>query len=138
MKNKLKHLEEAIKSRKYPNRKLIHHSDRGFQYCSPAYTKMLKDNQIKISMTQNSDPYENAIAERVNGILKDEFDIANGFINHIQAAKEVKYAINTYNSFRQHMSCNLMTPDQAHLNGTYELKKWGGRKKFNKPKSINA
>ena len=131
----LKALEMAVKSRKYPNRKLIHHSDRGFQYCSPIYTQMLTDNKIKISMTENSDPYENAIAERVNGILKDEFDIADGFINHIQAVKEISYAINTYNSFRPHFSCNMMTPDQAHEKGTYKLIKWGGRRKYSKAKS---
>ncbi len=134
----LKALEMAIKSRKYPNRKLIHHSDRGFQYCSPIYTQMLIENKIKISMTENSDPYENAIAERVNGILKDEFDIAEGFINHIQAVKEINYAINTYNSFRPHFSCEMMTPDQAHANGKYELKKWGGRRKYNKAKSAET
>ncbi len=131
----LKALEMAIKSRKYPGRKLIHHSDRGFQYCSPTYTKMLKDNKIKISMTENSDPYENAIAERVNGILKDEFDIAEGFISHIQAVKEISYAISTYNTFRPHFSCEMMTPEQAHETGAYKLIKWGGRKKYNAIKS---
>jgi hypothetical protein len=85
-------------------------------------------------MIENSDPYENAIAERVNGILKDEFDIAEGFINHIHAVKEIKYAINTYNSFRPHFSCEMMTPDQAHANSKYKLKKWGGRRKYNKAK----
>ncbi len=123
-------LEMAIKSRKYPNRKLIHHSDRGFQYCSPIYTKLLKDNHIKISMTENGDPYENAIAERVNGILKDEFDIAEGFVNHIQAVKEIKRSIETYNTKRPHLSCEMMTPDQAHIEGKFILKKWGGRKKY--------
>lgn len=123
-------LEMAIKSRKYPNRKLIHHSDRGFQYCSPIYTRLLKDNNIKISMTENGDPYENAIAERVNGILKDEFDIAEGFVNHIQAVKEIKRSIETYNTKRPHLSCEMMTPDQAHTVGKFILKKWGGRKKY--------
>lgn len=131
----LKALEMAIKSRKYPDSPLIHHSDRGIQYCSYAYIQKLTENNIKPSMTENSDPYENAIAERVNGILKDEFDIADGFINHIQAVKEISYAINTYNSFRPHFSCNMMTPDQAHLNGKYKLKKWGGRRKYSNVKS---
>ncbi len=130
----IKALEMAIKFRKYPTRKLIHHSDRGFQYCSNEYTKMLKDNRIKISMTEVYDPYENAIAERVNGILKDEFDIGEGFINHIQAIKEIKYAIATYNTKRPHLSCNMMTPEQAHENGRFKIKKWGGMKSYNKKK----
>lgn len=130
----IKALEMAIKFRKYPNRKLIHHSDRGFQYCSNEYTKMLKDNRIKISMTEVYDPYENAIAERVNGILKDEFDIGEGFVNHVQAVKEIKYAIETYNTKRPHLSCNMMTPEQAHVNGKFKIKKWGGMKSYNKKK----
>ncbi len=134
----LKALEMAIKSRKYPNSPLIHHSDRGIQYCSYAYIQKLTENNIKPSMTENSDPYENAIAERVNGILKDEFDIAQGFIHHIQAVKEISYAISTYNTFRPHLSCEMMTPEQAHLKGTYKLKKWGGRKKYNKAKSAET
>ena len=126
----IKALEMAIKSRKYPERFLIHHSDRGFQYCSDDYIAILTKNNIRPSMTEEYDPYENAIAERVNGILKDEFDIAEGFINHIQAVKEIKYVIETYNTFRPHFSCEMMTPEQAHEFGTYKLKKWGGKKKY--------
>jgi transposase InsO family protein len=81
-------------------------------------------------MTEEYDPYENAIAERVNGILKDEFDIAEGFVNHLQAVNEIKYAIETYNTFRPHFSCEMMTPEHAHEFGTYKLKKWGGKKKY--------
>ena len=84
-------LEMVIKSRKYPMSPLIHHSDRGIQYCSSPYIQKLTENDIKPSMTENSDPYENAVAERVNGILKDEFNIAEGFINHSQAQKEISY-----------------------------------------------
>ena len=123
-------LKMAIKSRQYPNRTLIHHSDRGFQYCSDEYIKMLTDNNIQPSMTEVYDPYENAIAERVNGILKDEFDIGEGFVNLQQASKEIKYAIETYNTFRPHFSCQKLTPQQAHDFGNYTLKKWGGRKRY--------
>jgi len=121
-------LKMAIKSRQYPDRKLIHHSDRGFQYCSDDYIKMLTDNNIQPSMTEVYDPYENAIAERVNGILKDEFDIGEGFINLQHASKEIKYAIETYNTFRPHFSCQKLTPQQAHDFGNYKLKKWGVKK----------
>ena len=123
-------LKMAIKSRQYPNRTLIHHSDRGFQYCSDEYIKMLTDNNIQPSMTEVYDPYENTIAERVNGILKDEFDIGEGFVNLQQASKEIKYAIETYNTFRPHFSCQMLTPQQAHNFGSYTLKKWGGRKSY--------
>lgn len=127
-------LKMAIKSRQYPDRKLIHHSDRGFQYCSDDYIKMLTDNNIQPSMTEVYDPYENAIAERVNGILKDEFDIGEGFINLQQASKEIKYAIETYNTFRPHFSCQKLTPQQAHDFGNYKLKKWGGKKRYHSKK----
>lgn len=126
----LKALEMAIRSRRYPGRELIHHSDRGFQYCSDDYTAMLSSNNIQPSMTEAYDPYENAVAERVNGILKDEFDIGEGFTHHAQAAKEIKYAIETYNSLRPHFSCDMMTPQQAHAMGKFKLKKWGGKKRY--------
>ena len=129
----------AIKSRKYTSRKLIHHSDRGLQYCDGDYIAFLKHNKIRPSMTEVYDPYENAIAERVNGILKDEFDIGEGFINHIQAVKEIKQAIETYNTFRPHFSCQMMTPEQAHAVGKFKMTKWGGRKNYNacKIKALN-
>lgn len=135
----LKALEMAIKSRKYPDSNLIHHSDRGFQYCSDDYIAMLSNNNIQPSMTEVYDPYENAVAERVNGILKDEFDIGEGFTNHLQAVKEIKYAIETYNTFRPHFSCEKLTPQQAHEFGTYKLKKWGGKKKYRtkQPEDLN-
>jgi len=70
-------LKDAIKSRKYPERSLIHHSDRGLQYCCPDYTDILESNHIGISMTTKHDPYENAVAERINGTLKNEFDLVD-------------------------------------------------------------
>ncbi len=70
-------LKMALSSRRYPKRELIHHSDRGLRYCTPAYTNMLLENNIRISMTSKYEPYENAIAERVNGILKTDFHSAN-------------------------------------------------------------
>ena len=82
---------------------------------------MLMDNHIEISMTQNSDPYENAIAERVNGILKYEFSIGEGFKNHTSALSEVKKSVYIYNHHRPHRSCKMLTPENAHLNGKYKL-----------------
>lgn len=101
--------------------KLIHHSDRGCQYCSTEYVDVLQENNISISMTQNSDPRENAIAERVNGIIKQEF-LAVSYPNFAQALEEVKNGVNVYNNERVHSSIDMLTPFQAH-NMTGELKK---------------
>jgi transposase InsO family protein len=122
-------LKMALKGRKYPDRKLTHHSDRGLQYCSDDYVQMLLDNAIEISMTENSDPYENAIAERVNGILKQEFSIGDGFRNHLMALKEIKKSIYIYNHKRPHRSCEMLTPKQAHLNGKYKLPSYAIKRK---------
>lgn len=129
--NALEALKMAISKREYPNKKLIHHSDRGFQYCCDDYTNHLTDNHIKISMTQQYDPYENAVAERVNGILKQEFDIDLGFVNQKQAQREIKKAINVYNNIRPHLSCHMKTPVNAHKNGDYTLKRWSKMKTQN-------
>lgn len=120
--NTTKALRMALLAREYPNRQLIHHSDRGFQYCSYEYTQLLIDNKIKISMTQNSDPYENAVAERVNGILKGEFEIGEGFVNEAQAQREIKNAIIVYNSKRPHISCDYATPNYAHVHQRHKTK----------------
>jgi putative transposase len=120
-------LKEAISNRRYPGRELIHHSDRGFQYYSPVYIEMLQKNDIKPSMTTRHDPYENAIAERVNGILKDEFDVGGTFPDPAMARRETKTAIEIYNYERPHRSCEMMTPCEAHQWGNYKLKKWKKR-----------
>ncbi len=93
---------------------LIHHSDRGTQYCSKVYTELLKRKGIDISMTQSGNPRDNAIAERVNGILKMEF-LDRKFDNINQAYKAVKSAIEIYNTVRIHSSLDMLTPDKAHL-----------------------
>jgi putative transposase len=77
----------ALGNRKYPQSELMHHSDRGLQYCSKLYTDYLNKNRITISMTENGDPYENAIAERMNGILKDEFGLGERLDDMQQAQR---------------------------------------------------
>lgn len=119
----LKALELALKSRKYKH-DLIHHSDRGLQYCSAEYVRKLNENNVKISMTENGDPYENAIAERINGILKYEFLIKDGFKNHIEAVNVITESIKIYNEERPHSSCHLLTPNQTHLQQNLTIKKW--------------
>lgn len=91
---------------------LIHHSDRGLQYHSAAYMKVL-GRGIRISMTEKSDPLENAIAERVNGILKQEL-LEKRFESFREAQNKIDEAVSTYNHVRPHFSVNLLTPAQAH------------------------
>jgi putative transposase len=118
----LKALKMAFKARSTQSN-LIHHSDRGLQYCSAEYIKCLTDHQISISMTQNGDPYENAVAERVNGILKYEFLLVDGFTDENIAAKAIDQSIAIYNHERPHLSWNMLTPEKAHKqNGV--LRKW--------------
>ena len=93
---------------------LIHHSDRGVQYCCDDYVKLLKDNHIKISMTENGDPRDNAIAERVNGILKTEL-LEKCYSNFSAAQNAIAIAISTYNYLRPHNSINNLKPVEAHL-----------------------
>lgn len=111
---------------------LIHHSDRGLQYCCSEYTGKLKKEHIVISMTEKGDPYENALAERVNGILKSEFNLADKFNNFQQASAAVTDAIHIYNNLRPHASINYMTPQQAqHMQGKIPLR-WKLRKQRQK------
>lgn len=93
---------------------LIHHSDRGIQYCCNDYVNYLKASGINISMTENGDPYENAIAERVNGILKEEYELSETFQVFHDALEAVKTAIYKYNYKRPHRSLGMMFPVQAH------------------------
>jgi len=112
-----------------PEKPLIHHSDRGLQYCCTQYTALLEDSGISISMTEKGDPYENAIAERVNGILKDEFALDREFKNFEQAQAAVTHAVNTYNNLRPHASCNYLTPEAAHQQAGLLLQRWKPKKR---------
>lgn len=103
---------------------LIHHSDRGVQYCSETYVKLLQDNSIKISMTENGDPLENAVAERINGILKGEY-LKHYSITTIQQAKdELQRAVRLYNEDRPHFSIGLLTPELVHSKNITTEKLW--------------
>jgi transposase InsO family protein len=95
-------LKMALKNRKYPNSNLIHHSDRGFHYCWPEYVKILQDNDILISMTEQYDPYENALAERLNKTMKYEFGLTQTIPNKTIAQKMVRRAVKIYNTLRPH------------------------------------
>lgn len=108
---------------------LIHHSDRGLQYYSAAYVKLLEPN-IRISMSENSDPLENAIAERMNGILKDEF-LSQHYESFSEAKREVAVAISIYNYQRPHCSIDMLTPAVAHQQNGELKKRW---KNYYKPR----
>ena len=111
---------------------LIHHSDRGVQYCCADYVKLLQNKNIKISMTENGDPLENAIAERVNGILKEEL-IQAKYNSFEDAQKSVAKAIVIYNSLRPHSSCSMLTPNEAHKKEGELKKHW---KNYYKKKEV--
>lgn len=120
----IKALEMALSSLKEPPRSMIHHSDRGLQYCSSEYVKLLQDNEICISMTENGDPLENAIAERINGILKDEYLECYDVDNIEQAKLLLEKVIILYNEERPHMSIGNLTPDHVHENNLKTEKLW--------------
>ncbi len=101
---------------------LIHHSDRGLQYYSSAYMKTLGPD-IRISMTEKSDPRENAIAERVNGILKGEL-LDRYFDSLADARREVAIAVSTYNNLRPHLSIDMLTPAVAHTRKGELKRRW--------------
>lgn len=107
--------EMAISNRIYPNNNLLHHSDRGLQYCSSDYVKLSNDNKITISMTENGDPYENALAERMNRTLKDEFGLGRRLPTRQQAFRLVEEAVELYNNRRPHLSLKMKTPNNVHL-----------------------
>ncbi len=117
-----KALEMALSKRQYKDMPLIHHSDRGLQYCSSVYTACLAANNITISMTENGDPYENAVAERVNGILKDEFGLGDQLNDIKEAIKQTRQGISAYNHLRPHLSCNMLTPIQMHRQQAIKVK----------------
>ena len=128
-------LKNALKNKQVNLGSLIHHSDRGLQYCSNEYKKLLEKNNIKCSMTQNSDPYENAVAERINGILKQEFDIDKYNVETKLRRKIINESIEIYNEIRPHFSNHYLTPNQMH---DQELLKMKTYKNKNQSKNVFA
>lgn len=117
-------LKMALNNRQYPHQQLIHHSDRGSQYCSGSYVELLVQNKIGISMTENGDPYENALAERMNGIIKNEFNLYESTTGFENTYEKIKASIKAYNEQRPHSSCNMLTPHQAHQGRGELQKRW--------------
>jgi transposase InsO family protein len=115
-------LKKAL-AQKPPETIVIHHSDRGIQYCSTAYVQLLQQHHAHISMTQNGDPYENAIAERVNGILKTEL-ISKYYDNIDIASIHIARCITIYNYKRRHSSLNWQIPDDVHKQQGPQIRRW--------------
>jgi len=115
-------LKMAVKSRKDKTLAIIHHSDRGLQYCADEYQKLLSKNNIQCSMTNNGDPYENAVAERINGILKQEFSIDTYHQNLETMQIIVKESIDIYNKLRPHYSNYMLTPEQMHMQNNIQMR----------------
>lgn len=106
--------EMAIQQRRY-NHQLIHHSDRGLQYCSGGYIGLSESANVLISMTENGDPYENALAERMNRTLKEEFGLGGQLPTRHKAYQLVQEAIELYNNYRPHIALKMKTPQTVHL-----------------------
>lgn len=107
-------LKMASKNIIHSTKEIIHHSDRGIQYCCPEYTDFAEEMGYKMSTTEKYDPYENAVAERVNGILKYEFGLRKTIVSLDAARKIISQAVKIYNTKRRHWSLGLDTPEIAH------------------------
>lgn len=117
-------LQMALGNRSYSGQTLTHHSDRGAQYCSKDYVELLVSDEISISMTECGDPYENALAERMNGIIKGEFNLYSSSVSFEQTYGKIDSSIKAYNELRPHGSCDYLTPCQAHQQGNVLEKRW--------------
>ena len=118
----IKALKMAIKAREYKNNLVTHHSDRGLQYCSNEYQSILKRSKLKCSMTESYDPYANAIAERINGILKSEFIGYKNKCTIETMRKLIDNSIDVYNDKRPHYSCFYKTPKQMHQQNKIKIR----------------
>ena len=115
-------IKMAHANRRYPEEELIHHSDRGIQYCSDEYQKLLRRYKIIPSMTESYDPYANAVAERVNGILKQEFLLEELNLPFDMMKKAVRESVDIYNNRRPHCSCGYNTPEWTHGQKNIQIK----------------
>lgn len=117
-------LRMALSQRMYPERKLIHHSDRGVQYCSTNYVKVLQDAGIEISMTEGASPHQNTIAERINRTFKEQLYMDQTFDGYKDAMACLMNAVRVYNHQRPHSSCSRMTPEEAHKTNVPLKREW--------------
>lgn len=112
--NMIEALKMAISGRRNTLAETIHHSDRGMQYCSKEYVNMAANNKVKLSMTEDGNPYENALAERMNRTIKEEFGMDRKMKSKDQVKKLVEESIFLYNQKRPHLALKMKTPDQVY------------------------
>ncbi len=117
-------LQMAINNCIHNRKNIIHHSDRGLQYCCPDYTEFAEPKGFIMSTTEKSDPYENAVAERINGILKYEFGLIRTIPTLEIANKILKQAVDIYNHKRRHYSLQMQTPEYAHIHQQHNYKSY--------------
>jgi putative transposase len=132
----LEALQMAYDNRSYGRNALIHHSDRGCQYCCKEYVDLLQSQNIAISMTERGDPYENALAERMNGIIKEEFNLYSSQESFEQTYERIVRSVTAYNEIRPHGSCDYLTPCQAHQKEGELKKRWKNYPKKNFEKLV--
>ena len=126
----LEALQMAYDNRSYGQLPLIHHSDRGCQYCCKEYVDLLNAQHIAVSMTERGDPYENALAERMNGIIKEEFNLYSSQENFENTCQLILKSVAVYNDIRPHGSCDNLTPSQAHKKEGELRKTWKNYSKY--------
>ena len=114
-------LKMACHGRMYKHLPLIHHSDRGIQYCCDDYQNQLKKHHIQVSMTESYDPYANAVAERINATIKHEFLLEEMESDLHTQQRVVAQSVKIYNSMRPHLSCGMLTPDEMHRQDKKEI-----------------
>jgi putative transposase len=117
-------LKMALKNRRHGHANIIHHSDRGIQYCCPDYSEFAESQGMRLSTTEKYDPYENAVAERINGILKYEFGLIKTVPTIEVAQKMTAHAVAVYNNERRHRSLNMQTPEFAHRHQQHDYKSY--------------
>ena len=121
-KGAIRALKSGLNQRVYTPNGLIHHSDRGLQYCCDDYQRILSKKKVKCSMTESYDPYANAVAERVNGILKSEFELERYDVKLSVMKQLIENSIEIYNNIRPHYSCYMKTPAQMHQQSKIKIR----------------
>lgn len=129
-------LTMAVNNCEHKRQSIIHHSDRGIQYCCPDYSDFAESKGMKSSTTEKYDPYENAVAERINGILKYEFGLIKTIPSMEVANKMLKQAVEIYNNERRHCSLNMQTPQYAHTHQQHQYKSYK-KKLLNSAQKMN-
>ncbi len=119
-------LKMAVEDKNNESLNTIHHSDRGLQYCSREYMQLTANHGIKLSMTEKSDPYENALAERMNRTIKEEFGLDRKIKSKNQVRQVIKESITLYNEYRPHLALNMQTPNEVHKTKNPDLQRQSG------------